>query len=372
MANQVVFGHEGRDAILVGVAIVANAVKSTLGPKGRNVIIQKSFGSPLITNDGVTVAKEIDLEDNFERMGAEIIKEVASKTNDGAGDGTSTATVLAEAIIKEGLKNVSSGTNPIMIRSGLKKAVIKAVAELQRLSQDISTNEEIAQVATVSAQDAEVGQIIATGMEKVGKNGTITVEEGQTMGLDLQVVQGMQLENGFLSPYMMTDPDAQKAEFSEVPILITDSKISVIKDLLPLLEALSNAGKKDLVIIAEDVDGEALTTLVINKLRSVFNCLVIKAPGFGDRRKEMLNDIAILTGGTLITKELGLSLETTTIEQLGSAAKVTASKDSSVIVDGRGDKARVEDRVRELQQQLENTTSEYDKEKIQERIAKLD
>lgn len=371
MAKQIAFSEDARAKLRAGVNILADAVKVTLGPKGRNVVLDKSYGGPTITNDGVTIAKEIELADKFENMGAQLIKEVASKTNDVAGDGTTTATVLAQSMINEGLKNVAAGANPMIIRHGIEKGVVAVVDELRKNRKEVKGEEDIAHVATISAGDPIVGKLIAEVMTKVGKAGVITVEEGQTMGLDSEVVEGMQFDNGYISHYMMTDPNRMEAEFAEAMILITDKKVSSIQEILPLLEAMAQTGKKNLVIIAEDVDGEALTTLVVNKLRGTFNTLAIKAPGFGDRRKEMLKDIAILTGGTVISEEIGLKLETATIEMLGSADKVVSTKDKTTIVGGKGKKSAITARVAEIKKQIEKTDSTYDKDKLKERYAKL-
>jgi len=371
MSKQIIFNENARLALKRGVDQLANAVKVTLGPKGRNVVISKSYGSPIITKDGVTVAKEIELEDKFENVGAEIIKEVASKTNDTAGDGTTTATVLAQAIIGVGLKLVAAGVNPIEIRKGFEKRVAEIVSELKKMSKIISTKEEIAQVASISANDEEIGKIIAEAMESVGKEGVITVEEGQSFGIEKEVVEGMQFDKGYLSPYMITNSDTMKAEMAEPYILVTDKKISSIQEILPLLEKVMQSGKKDLVIIAEDVDGEALTTLVLNKLRGTFNVLGVKAPGFGDRRKAILEDIAILTGAKVISEELGLKLDKTELSDLGSARRVVASKDNTTIIEGRGQVKDIKARVSAIKKEKEISDSEFDKEKLQERLAKL-
>jgi chaperonin GroEL len=371
MSKQIIFDEIARQTLKRGVDKLANAVKVTLGPKGRNVVIDKGYGAPTITKDGVTVAKEIDLEDKLENIGAEIVKEVASKTNDAAGDGTTTATVLAQAIINDGLKLVSSGVNPIDIRISIEKRVAEIVAKLKSMSQPITTKEEIAQVAAISANNAEIGNIIAEAMESVGKDGVITVEEGQSFGVEKEVVEGMQFDKGYVSPYMITNPEAMKAEMSEPYILLTDRKISSVQEILPLLEKLLQMGKKDLVIIAEEVEGEALTTFVLNKLRGIFNVLGIKAPGFGDRRKAMLEDIAILTGGRVISEEVGLKLDKVEIEDLGRARKVISSKDNTTIVGGYGNEAAIKSRVDQLRQEKDNSESDFDKEKLQERLAKL-
>lgn len=371
MAKQITFSEEARGKLRKGVNILADSVKVTLGPKGRNVVIDKSYGAPTITNDGVTIAKEIELEDKFENMGAQLIKEVASKTNDVAGDGTTTATVLAQAMINEGLKNVAAGANPMIIRHGIEKGVTAIVEELRRNRVEIKGDDDVANVATISAGDAQVGKLIAEVMAKVGQGGVITVEEGQTMGLVSEVVEGMQFDNGYISAYMVTDTNRMEAVFSDAVILITDKKISSIQEILPLLEQMAAQGRKNLVIIAEDIDGEALATLVLNKLRGTFNALAVKAPGFGDRRKEMLRDIAALTGGQVISEEVGLKLDTVTIDMLGRADRVIATKEKTTVVGGKGDKLEIEARVKQIQAQIETTDSKYDKEKLAERYAKL-
>ncbi len=370
MAKQIIFDEKARKALKEGVDKLANAVKVTLGPKGRNVVIEK-FGSPAITKDGVSVAKEIDLDDKIENIGAEMVKEVASKANDKAGDGTTTATVLAQAMIQEGLKLVSSGVNPIDLRKEMEKRVADIVENLKELSKPISTKEEIAQVASISANDKEIGKEIAEVMDKVGKNGVVTVEESQSFGVEIELTEGMQFDKGYISPYMITDSEKMKAEFSDPNILITDKKISSVQEILPLLEKLAQSGKKDLVIIAEDIEGEALATFVVNKLRGTFNVLAIKAPGFGDRRKAMLEDIAILTGGRVISEEVGLKLENADVDDLGSARKVEATKDNTIIVEGKGDEKAIKDRVEQIKKELEASDSDFDKEKLQERLAKL-
>ena len=372
MAKEIISSEEARKRLKAGVDKLANTVKATLGPKGRNVVLGKSFGGPLITNDGVTIAKEIELEDAFENMGAQIVKEVASKTNDQAGDGTTTATVLAQAIIDEGIKNVAAGANPMAIRHGIEKAASAVAAELDRIAKPVKQSEEIANVAAISAADPEVGKLIAEVMEIIGEDGIVTVEEGQTLGLDKEVVEGMQFDNGYVSPYMVSDTARMEAIMENAPILLTDKKISSIQELLPLLEKLASEGKKDLVIIAEDLDGEALTTLVLNKLRGTFSALGIKAPAFGERRKEMLEDIAILTGGQVITEEIGLKLEDATVEMLGEARKIIATKDNTTIVDGKGTEKAVKARVLQMKAQLAELNSNYEAEKLQERIAKLE
>ncbi|MEO2260628.1 chaperonin GroEL [Paenibacillus amylolyticus] len=370
MAKDIKFSEDARRSMLRGVDALANAVKVTLGPKGRNVVLEKKFGSPLITNDGVTIAKEIELEDAFENMGAQLVKEVATKTNDVAGDGTTTATVLAQALITEGLKNVTAGASPIGIRKGIDKAVKAAVAELQSISKPIDSKQSIAQVAAISAADEEVGELIAEAMEKVGKDGVITVEESKGFATELEVVEGMQFDRGYISPYMITDTDKMEAVLDNPYILITDKKISSTQDILPLLEKIVQQGKP-LVLIAEDIEGEALAMLVVNKLRGTFNAVAVKAPGFGDRRKAMLQDIAALTGGQLITEELGLDLKSAVVEQLGTARQIRVTKENTIIVDGAGNKSDIDARVSQIRTQLEETTSEFDKEKLQERLAKL-
>ncbi|CAM2980642.1 chaperonin GroEL [Paenibacillus sediminis] len=370
MAKDIKFGEEARRSMLRGVDALANAVKVTLGPKGRNVVLEKKFGSPLITNDGVTIAKEIELEDPFENMGAQLVKEVATKTNDVAGDGTTTATVLAQAMIREGLKNVTAGANPMVVRKGIDKAVKAAVEELKKIAKPIEGKQSIAQVAAISAADEEVGELIAEAMEKVGNDGVITVEESRGFLTELEVVEGMQFDRGYVSPYMITDTDKMEAVLENPYILITDKKITNTQEILPLLEKIVQQGKP-LVVIAEDIEGEAQAMLIVNKLRGTFNAVAVKAPGFGDRRKAMLQDIAALTGGQVITEELGLELKSTTIDQLGTARQVRVTKENTVIVDGGGNKADIEARVNQIRAQLEETTSEFDKEKLQERLAKL-
>jgi chaperonin GroEL len=371
MSKDIHFSEEARKKLFKGITKLADTVRITMGPKGRNVILEKSYGSPTITNDGVTIAKDIELEDKFENMGAEMVKEVASKTNDAAGDGTTTATILAHAIIAEGLKYLTAGANAMNLKAGIAKATKAVVAELENLKEDVKTKEQQKQVATISSQSEEVGEIIAEVLEKVGENGVVTVEEGQTMGLEIDVVEGMQFDNGYISPYFITNTQNLKAEFEDAQILITDKKISSIQEVLPLLEKLSQAGKKELVIIAEDVDGEALATLVVNKLRGAFSALAVKAPGFGDRRKAMLEDIAALTGGKVISEEVGLKLENVELDDLGRAGKVISDKDNTVIVDGKGDKKAIHARVEAIKKELETTTSDFDKEKLNERLAKL-
>ncbi|MFA5352074.1 MAG: chaperonin GroEL [Candidatus Gracilibacteria bacterium] len=371
MAKDILFSEDARKKLFKGITKLADAVRITMGPKGRNVILEKSYGSPTITNDGVTIAKEIDLEDKFENMGAEMVKEVASKTNDAAGDGTTTATVLAHAIIAEGLKYLTAGANAMNLKSGIMKATAAVVEELGKMAEPVKTKQQQQQVATISAQSEEVGKVIADVLEKVGENGVITVEEGQTMGLETDVVEGMQFDNGYISAYMITDTQSLKAEIHDALILITDKKISSIQEILPLLEKLAKTGKKELVIIAEDIDGEALATLVVNKLRGAFTAVAIKAPGFGERRKAMLADIAALTGGRVISEEIGLKLETVEVSDLGKAAKVISDKEKTVIVDGKGKKSAIEARVNEIKAELETTTSSFDKDKLTERLAKL-
>ncbi|WXR60757.1 chaperonin GroEL [Peptostreptococcaceae bacterium AGR-M142] len=370
MAKEIRFAEEARKSLEAGVDKLANTVKVTIGPKGRNVILDKKFGSPLITNDGVTIAKEIELEDPYENMGAQLVKEVATKTNDIAGDGTTTATVLAQAIIKEGLKNVAAGANPIILRKGIEKAVKKAVLRIGEISRIIENKEEISQVAAISAGDEEIGKLIAEAMDKVGKEGVITVEESKTMETNLEVVEGMQFDRGYLSPYMASDLEKMEAKLENPYILITDKKISNIQDLLPILEQIVEQGKK-LLIIAEDIEGEALTTLVINKLRGTFDVVAVKAPGFGDRRKAMLEDIAILTGGQVITEELGLDIKEATVDMLGRASTIKVDKENTVIVHGAGNESAIKDRIGMIKRQIEETSSEFDREKLQERLAKL-
>ena len=370
MAKQIIYGEEARKALQTGIDKLANTVKITLGPKGRNVVLDKKYGAPLITNDGVTIAKEIELEDPFENMGAQLVKEVATKTNDAAGDGTTTATLLAQALIREGMKNVAAGANPMIVKKGIQKAVDAAVNAVIANSKMVEGSADIARVATVSAGNEDVGQLIAEAMEKVSTDGVITLEESKTAETYSEVVEGMQFDRGYLSPYMATDTDKMEAVLDDPVILITDKKISNIQDILPLLEQLVQSGKK-LLIIAEDIEGEALTTLILNKLRGVFNVVAVKAPGFGDRRKEMLQDIAILTGGQVITSELGLELKDTTMDMLGHARQVVVKKETTTIVGGSGDKDAIAARVHQIRAQLETTTSEFDKEKLQERLAKL-
>mgnify|MGYP000196501250 CR=1 FL=1 len=364
------FGAEARAALEAGVNKLADTVRVTLGPKGRNVVLDKPYGAPLITNDGVTIAKEIELEDGFENMGAQLIKEVASKTNDVAGDGTTTATVLAQAMVHEGMRNLAAGANPIILRKGMKKATDVAVEAIKNMSQTISGKKQIANVASISASDETVGQLVADAMEKVSKDGVITVEESKTMHTELDLVEGMQFDRGYVSAYMSTDMEKMEANLEDPYILITDKKISNIQEILPLLEQIVKVGAK-LLIIAEDVEGEALTTLIVNKLRGTFQVVAVKAPGYGDRRKEMLQDIATLTGGTVITSDLGLELKDTTVDQLGTARQVKIEKENTIIVDGSGDKEAIKGRVAQIRQQIETTTSDFDREKLQERLAKL-
>ncbi|TSC84670.1 MAG: chaperonin GroEL [Parcubacteria group bacterium Gr01-1014_13] len=371
MAKQILFSEEARQALVRGVNALANVVKVTLGPKGRNVVLDRGFGAPIITKDGVTVAKEVDLEDKFENAGVELVKEVASKTNEDVGDGTTTATVLAQAIIKEGMKNVTAGANPVALKRGLDKCLAIVVKELQeKISRPVEES-EIANVASISANDKEIGSKIAEAMKEVGKDGVITVEESQSFGMSIETVKGMRFDKGYVSGYMVTNSERMEAEFSEPYILLTDKKISSIQDVLPLLQKIAESGKKELVIIAEDVDGEALTTFVLNKLRGTFNVLAVKAPGFGDRRKEMLQDLAVLTGGKVITEEVGLKLENAGLEDLGSARKVVATKDNTTIVDGKGDASEVQNRVAQIKKAIENTDSDFDRDKLQERLAKM-
>ena len=370
MAKDIIYGEEARKALQAGIDTLADTVKITLGPKGRNVVLSKKYGSPLITNDGVTIAKEIELEDAFQNMGAALVKEVATKTNDAAGDGTTTATLLAQALVREGMKNIAAGANPMVVKKGMQKAVDAAVEQIKKNSQAVNGSKDIERVATVSAGDESVGKLIAEAMEKVTADGVITLEEGKTAETYSEVVEGMQFDRGYISPYMVTDTDKMEAVIDDPYILITDKKISSIQDVLPLLEQIVQAGKK-LVIIAEDVEGDALTNIILNKLRGVFVCVAVKAPGFGDRRKEMLKDIAILTGGEVITEELGLDIKETQINQLGRAKQVKVNKENTIIVDGMGDKQAIADRVAQIRNQIGLTTSEYDKEKLQERLAKM-
>ena len=370
MAKEIKYGADARKALEAGVNKLADTVRVTIGPKGRNVVLDKSFGAPLITNDGVTIAKEIELEDRFENMGAQLIKEVASKTNDVAGDGTTTATVLAQAMVHEGMKNLEAGANPIILRKGMKKATDVAVEAIAKMSSKVKDKDQIAKVAAISAGDAEVGQMVADAMEKVSNDGVITIEESKTMKTELDLVEGMQFDRGYVSAYMATDMDKMEANLDDPYILITDKKISNIQEILPLLEQIVQAGAR-LLIIAEDIEGEALTTLIVNKLRGTFNVVAVKAPGYGDRRKEMLKDIATLTGGQVISEELGMELKDTTMDQLGRAKSVKVQKENTVIVDGMGDKNAIADRVAQIKAQIEETTSDFDREKLQERLAKL-
>ncbi|MBU0668213.1 chaperonin GroEL [Patescibacteria group bacterium] len=372
MAKQIQFGDDARKKIISGVNQLADAVRITLGPKGRNVVIDKKYGSPMITNDGVTIAKEIDLEDPFENMGAQLVKEVATKTNDVAGDGTTTATVLAAAMIAEGFRNITAGANPMQLKRGIDKAVGKIVAELSKVKMEIgNSKEKIAQVATISAQDEEVGNLIADVLDEVGHDGVITVEESQTMGLESEVVKGMHFDNGYISPYMVTDPQRMEAVYKDVKILITDKKISSVQEVLPLIEKLVQSGHKELVIIAEDTEGEALATFVLNKLRGIFSVLAVKAPAYGDRRKEMLKDIAALTGGTVITEDLGLKLENADLSDLGEAHKVISTSEKTVIVEGKGKQSDIDARIGEIKVTMANSSSDFDKEKLAERMAKM-
>ena len=370
MAKEIKYGAEAREALEAGVTQLADTVRVTLGPKGRNVVLDKSFGAPLITNDGVTIAKEIELEDAFENMGAQLVKEVATKTNDVAGDGTTTATVLAQAMVNAGMKNLAAGANPIILRKGMKKATACAVEAIGKMSQKVNGKEHIARVAAISAGDEAVGQLVADAMEKVSNNGVITIEESKTMQTELDLVEGMQFDRGYISAYMATDMDKMEAVLDNPYILITDKKISNIQEILPLLEQIVQSGAK-LLIIAEDVEGEALTTLIVNKLRGTFNVVAVKAPGYGDRRKAMLEDIAILTGGTVISSELGYELKDTTMDMLGRAKSVKVQKENTVIVDGEGDKEALQSRIAQIKKQIEETTSDFDREKLQERLAKL-
>ncbi|MCP6726435.1 MAG: chaperonin GroEL [Patescibacteria group bacterium] len=371
MAKEILFQEDARKRLKDGVDKVANAVKVTLGPKGRNVVLDEGFGLPTITNDGVTIARKIEIEDKAENMGAEIIKDVASRANDTAGDGTTTATILTQAIVAEGLKNVTAGANPLALKRGLEKASANVVEFLSSLAKPVSTKEEMMQIATISAEDVEIGTLIAEVMEEVGKDGVITVEESQTFGIQKEIVKGLQFDRGYISPYMISNPERMEAILDDPYILVTDKKLSSIQELLPVLEAVAKSGKKELVIIAEDVDGDALATLVVNKLRGIMNVLAVKSPGFGDRKTEMLQDIAAVTGATLISEELGIALDKIELSQLGSARRVVATKDDTTIVEGKGDKEVIDSRVNQLKTQLSNTESEFDKEKLQERLAKL-
>ena len=370
MAKQIVYGEEARKALQLGIDQLADTVKITLGPKGRNVVLDKKFGAPLITNDGVTIAKDIELEDAFQNMGAQLVKEVATKTNDAAGDGTTTATLLAQALVREGMKNVTAGANPMIVKKGMSKAVDAAVAAIVEHSQKVSGSDDIARVATISSGDEAIGKLIAEAMEKVSADGVITLEESKTAETYSEVVEGMQFDRGYITPYMVTDTEKMEAVIDDAYILITDKKIASIQEILPLLEQVVQAGKK-LVIIAEDIEGEALSTLIVNKLRGTFTCVGVKAPGFGDRRKEMLQDIAILTGGEVISEELGLELKEATMAQLGRAKQVKVTKENTIIVDGAGSSAEIKERIAQIRYQIESTTSDYDREKLQERLAKL-
>ncbi len=370
MAKQIIYGEDARKSLQAGIDQLADTVKITLGPKGRNVVLDKKFGAPLITNDGVTIAKEIELDDPFENMGAQLVKEVATKTNDAAGDGTTTATLLAQALVCEGMKNIAAGANPMIVKKGMAKAVDTAVEEIAKNSKQINGSDDIARVATVSSADENVGKLIAEAMEKVTSDGVITIEESKTAETYSEVVEGMQFDRGYITPYMVTDTEKMEAVMDDAYILITDKKITNIQEILPLLEQIVKAGKK-LVIIAEDIEGEALSTLILNKLRGTFQCVGVKAPGFGDRRKEMLQDIAILTGGQVISEEIGLDLANTTIEQLGRAKQVVVQKENTIIVDGAGDAGAIKDRIGQIKSQIENTTSDFDREKLEERLAKL-
>ena len=371
MAKQLLFSNAARERVLAGVSKLTEAVRATMGPKGRNVLLEKSYGAPTVTKDGVTVAKEIELEDKFENMGAQLVKEAATRTNDAAGDGTTTATVLAHAIMEAGLKHLSSGSNAISIKRGIDKAVEAVVAELEKMKKDISSKDEYKAVANISAQDEEIGDVIAEVIDEAGKDGVVTVEAGQTLGIEKEYVEGMQFDNGYISPYFVTDPARMEAVFENASILITDRKIGSIQDILPLLEGLAQRGRKEIVIIAENIEGEALATLVVNKLRGTFSALAVKAPAFGDRRKEILKDIAALTGGRLISEEVGLKLENATVEDLGKAKKVIATKDSTTIVGGAGKKSDITARINEIKTGMEKSKSDFDKEKLQERLAKL-
>ncbi|MDP4009021.1 MAG: chaperonin GroEL [bacterium] len=371
MAKQIIYGEEARRRIKAGVDKLANAVKVTLGPKGRNVVLDEGFGSPTITNDGVTIAKKIDLQDKVENIGAEVVKEVSSKANDAAGDGTTTATVLAQAVIGEGMKNVTAGANPLALRRGLEKATAKVVSHLKSIAKPVSTKEEMAQVATISAEDAELGNLIAEVMQEVGKDGVITVEQSQTFGIQKEIVKGLQFDKGYISPYMVTNAERMESALEDPYILVTDKKISSIQDILPTLEAVAKTGKKDLVIIADDVEGEALATLVVNRLRGIFNTLAIKAPGYGDRKKEILEDIAIVTGAQVVSEDAGMKLDKIELSQLGSARRVVSTKEETIVVEGKGEKERIDARVRQLRTLIEETTSDFEKEKLQERLGKL-
>lgn len=371
MAKEIIFNEEARSKLKKGIDKVANTVKVTLGPKGRNVVLERKYGSPTITNDGVTIAKEIELKDPYENMGAQIVKEVAEKTNDIAGDGTTTATLLTQVLVKEGLKVVAAGANPLAVKRGIEKGIEAVVEELKKIAKEISSKEEIAQVASISANDPEVGNLIAEVMEIVGKEGVITVEESQTLGLTKEVVEGLQFDRGYISPYFITDTTRMEAVLEDPYILITDQKISAVADILPILEKIVSSGNKQLLIIADDVDGEALATLIVNKLRGILNVVAVKAPGFGDRKKDLLGDIAVVTGGQVISEELGIKLENADLEMLGRARKVIVDKENTTIVEGKGDEKAIKERIEQIRRQIEVSTSEYDKEKLQERLAKL-
>jgi chaperonin GroEL len=371
MAKQINYSEEARKKLKIGADKLADAVKITLGPKGRNVVLDKGFGSPTITNDGVSIAKEIELEDKTENLGAEIVKEVAEKTNDVAGDGTTTAVVLAQSIIAEGIKNVTAGANPLALRKGIEKGVEKVVESLKKAAKKITTKEEMAQVATISAEDKDLGNLIAEVMQEVGKDGVITVEESKAFGIQKEIVKGLQFDRGYVSPYMITDAERMESVFEDPYILITDKKISSISEILPVLEKVAQTGKKELVIIADEIEGEALATLVVNKLRGIFNALAIKAPGFGDRRKEQLSDIAVVTGAEVISEEVGLKLENIELKQLGSARRIVSTKENTTIVEGKGEKEKIDARIKQIKKELEAAESEFDKEKLQERLAKL-
>ena len=371
MAKQILYSEAARAKLKAGVDKLANAVKVTLGPKGRNVVLDEGFGTPTITNDGVTIAKKIELEDKLENLGAEIVKEVASKANDAAGDGTTTATVLAQAVISEGLKNVTAGADPMALKRGLEKAKDKVVAFLKNMSRSVTTTEEMTQVATISAEDKELGVLIAQVMQEVGKDGVVTIEESQTFGIQKEIVKGLQFDRGYISPYMITNAERMEAALEDPYILVTDRKLSSLQDMLPALEAVAKTGKKELVIIADDVDGDALATIVVNKLRGIFSALAVKAPGFGDRKKEMLEDIAVVTGAQVISEDLGLKLDKVELSQLGSARRVVVTKDDTIIVEGKGNKEAIEARISQIRSMIKTTTSDFDKEKLQERLAKL-
>ena len=368
MSKQIKFQEEARKQLKAGADKLADAVKVTLGPKGRNVVLDKGFGAPTITNDGVTIAKEIELEDKIENLGAEIVKEVAEKANDVAGDGTTTAVVLAQAMITQGLKNVAAGANPLALRRGIEKGVEKVVEVLKEMAKPITTKEEMAQVATISAENKELGNLIAESMEEIGKDGVITVEESKTFGIEKEIVKGLQFDRGYISPYMITNAERMESSYEDALILITDKKISALNEILPVLEKIAQGGKKELVIIAEDIDGEALATLVVNKIRGVFNVLAIKAPGFGDRKKEMLDDIAVVTGAEVISEEKGLKLENIEMNMLGSARRVVSTKENTTIIEGKGEKEKIDTRINQIKKELENSDSDVDKEKLQERL----